>query len=162
MRYRLRTLLILLALVAVVFARIAYLKQKGEFHRREASLHIARLASMGTPRSDIERTVAYDIAQPELWQRAIRRPLDGAPFDDWELTYFHEIMAQRYEQGVYCPWRLVSVIEKPGKIKPHPAQPPYQFPSDPELEQIKRRAGELGAPQPMPLPAGYGETPNQP
>ena len=34
-------------------------------------------------------------------------------------------------------------------------------PTDSELEQIVARSAELGAPQPIPLPLGYGETPNE-
>jgi hypothetical protein len=48
-----------------------------------------------------------------------------------------------------------SKLVEHAKINAARNRPPP--PTDEELEQIKSRASDLGAPQPKPLPPGYGE-----
>lgn len=55
-----------------------------------------------------------------------------------------------------------NVPERPPSLGQIAESPPNPSPRDAELERIKQKSAELGAPQPKPLPTGYGEKPNAP
>lgn len=114
MRYRLRTLLIVLAICGVVFARIGYLKRQAGFHRREAMARLTWIANRNhTHREMFATPVRQDeVDNPEIW-RAIRAnpPMDEAGSPYYVSAYYHLIMAHRYERAIYRPWQIVSQTE---------------------------------------------------
>ena len=115
LRFSLRTLLILVTVFGCGFARIAYLKHKADFHRREASVRIARITNGTNNRYEqIARTVRKDNLNQTISWRLIRdNRRDGSWADCWASAYFHEIMADRYDRAVYRPWKTVSESELP-------------------------------------------------
>lgn len=177
MRFRLRTLLIVLAAIAALLARIGYSQRMAAYHRREASSQIEKLASV-MKRSTVLANVQLDIAEGLAWDR-IRLLRDGSFRDSWAAAYYHTIMARRYKNTVCRPWRFVSHTENanegfsqyidnllhgtkygfPLKSVPKVAQRPNPPLSDAESAKIKAESAALGAPQPVPLPPGFGELP---
>jgi len=118
MRFRLRTLLIVITVGAMLFARVGYLKQKARFHRREA-LQIA----LGI--ATVENDSVADVA------RAMRLLAEGRPAPntklgsgssavfgyglhvrsvagetafDWRRAIWHSKMAYEYDQDVFRLW----------------------------------------------------------
>src|SRR5262245_33879044 len=67
MRYRLRTLLILMAVAGAVFARVAYLKQWRDFHKRE----VAKLVESIRIAEGEDRQIADSVNEFAMAGRAI-------------------------------------------------------------------------------------------
>ena len=123
MRYRLRTLLILLTFLGVLFARIGYLKRMASFHRQLVEGRIAKTAdraathphnvSIGADRKLIEITLREEINRDPAsrWKQIREASKTGAKRDAFTDLYLHQVMADRYERAIYTPWRLVSEAE---------------------------------------------------
>jgi hypothetical protein len=119
-RYRLRTLLIVLSLLCVVIARIAYLKHKADFHQKDFNRLVPRIA-------EAERQSTWFI------EHAVRRLAHFGPYAarelvisengasesvgrdewernvaDWEKAKRHRILADRYGRATLRPWTFVS------------------------------------------------------
>jgi hypothetical protein len=118
MRYRLRTLLIVVTVLAAVLARIAYLKRQRDFHRREVNRVVTQLATFHHYGGrEIERRVSEIAAKEGPNTRGIAIYADmpweysSSEYDDmftnWHLARQHQILANRYNQAIYCPWELV-------------------------------------------------------
>jgi hypothetical protein len=115
MRYSLRTLLIVVTLTALVFARIGYLKRIAYFHQREAERIAINIAA-------VERDSIAEV------QRAIQRLADGRPApndklgsgnaavfgyglnvrairleaaNDWRRAIWHKAMANEYDRDIF-------------------------------------------------------------
>src|SRR5882724_428396 len=117
MRYRLRTLLIVVSVFAVLLARVAYLKRQRDLHRREVqrlatqltAFHnynwrelekrVGDLAAAGpiAPRSYIGADLSVEYGSVE------REDL----LTNWHLAHQHQILANRYSRAIYRPWALV-------------------------------------------------------
>lgn len=129
MRYRLRTLLIALAIAALLFARVGYLKRRAEFHRQagedfvrgiaaaawasepEIEECIGRLAA-GHSRPEIRRLrvegggrQAVTIVESRIGYGVVIRNNQMA--DDWHRAIYHRVMAEKYEQACFYPWRMM-------------------------------------------------------
>jgi hypothetical protein len=118
MRYRLRTLLILLTLLAGLFARIGYLKNRAGYHRRQVSSTISRLIThpVNVENGITEEVMNRAIRNATLDKASVWKQIRGAQAvgfkgKDEAKLFFHEIMADRYERAVYRPWRLVPEAE---------------------------------------------------
>lgn len=116
-RYRLRTLLILISVLAVVLARVAYLKRQRDFHRHEVNRLVAQLAAFQKNDSrEIEQRVS-DAAEegPSArgsWTGGYLSGQYGSPeyentLSNWHSARQHEILANRYSRAIYRPWELV-------------------------------------------------------
>jgi hypothetical protein len=132
-RYRLRTLLILMAVAGVVFARVAYLKQWRDFHRREVaklveSIRIAegedrQIADSVNDFAIAGRAIGFgnDLTQTKFgitngplvrWIKDSRTlEKDFATFEIWERAIHHQALANCYDEAMYRPWRQVSPQE---------------------------------------------------
>jgi hypothetical protein len=129
MRYRLRTLLLFLAMAALLFARVGYLKRRAEFHR-QASLNFVRgiAAAEWASEREIEESVGRLAAgHREVEVRRLR--ISSGPrqvvtilesrvgygvvirnnqmADDWHEAVFHRVMAEKYDQAVFYPWKML-------------------------------------------------------
>jgi hypothetical protein len=116
MRYRLRTLLIVIAVCGLVLARCHYLKRKAEYHRQRAShLIISYIAKVedgkGCTRESIELAMkeVIELCPDEAAEAAAQSPTG----DDWGYGAFgsaikHEMIARRYDSAVFRPWIVVS------------------------------------------------------
>jgi hypothetical protein len=110
MRYRLRTLLILIAIGGTLFARIGYLKRWVDFHRREAAIRITQIAKNCDRNSTEIAKALHDnvIEQSRDWSDVRASSKDGQGQDLNASAYYHEAMASRYERAIYRPWQSVS------------------------------------------------------
>ena len=127
MRFRLRTLLIVVTLFGVSFARVAYLKQSAIFHRQKAAVLVPRLAA-SERLTTVETQGAIEFlasGASRLWPRVVVNH-DGrtvilesnggrghvvqveANSADWKVAVAHEIIAQRFERAALRPWNLVQ------------------------------------------------------
>jgi hypothetical protein len=129
MRFRLRTLLIVIAVLAAVLARLAYLKRQRDFHRQEVNRLVTQLAAFHHyDWREIERRVR-DIAAdgPNVrgsWVGAdLPREYGRAEYEDWltnwHLARQHEILANRFSRAIYRPWAMVwdDPNSVPGKVR---------------------------------------------
>jgi hypothetical protein len=120
MRFRLRTLLIVVSILAAVLARVAYLKRQRDFHRQEVHRLVTQLAS--TPGSEGERVLARQVHELAAFGPAARGSWIGSgalpPGQDgsseyestmtaWHEAKQHELLANRYSRAIYRPWTLV-------------------------------------------------------
>jgi len=119
MRYRLRTLLIVLAVICVILARIAYVKEQRDFHRHEVQKLVSQLASI--PGSEAERVLARQVheiaasgpAARGSWIGSSGLPGEcGSPeyestITAWYMVRQHEILVSRYDHALYRPWMRV-------------------------------------------------------
>jgi hypothetical protein len=134
LRFRLRTLLILMAVAEVVFARIAYLKQWRDFHKREVAKLVESIRIAEGEDRQIADSVINDFAmagRPIGWGNDLTQtkvgitngPLvrwikdsttlekDFATFEIWRKAIHHQALANRYDEAMYRPWRQVSPQE---------------------------------------------------
>ena len=117
-RYTLRTLLIVLAILGALFARIGYLKHKAESHRQKISKLVSRIVeaqenvAKGVTSEVIEHAVSIQLSDPALWKKIREaQKQDTLRRDAWLYMSFHKIMADRYDRAVYRPWMPVSETE---------------------------------------------------
>jgi len=128
MRFRLRTLLILVAAVSVPFAWLAWLKQNANFHRRECAKLVGSVATTtGRSAEAIQMEMAVLAQCPPVvtrWVRAV--DADGTQWTifrngghtwlgkgkvnvhEFATAVYHSILAQRYTSAQFRPWILVS------------------------------------------------------
>jgi hypothetical protein len=124
MRYRLRTLLIVLAIVGVVFARIGYLKRMGDYHQQEAARLLTIIASaQGEDQKKVADSIRNLASVGKIPGRGYgsngvvvlitgkklnnHLAKDAATADVWDLCVCHQVLADRYDHAVYRPWRQV-------------------------------------------------------
>jgi len=109
MRFRLRTLMIVLAIAGLLFARIGYLKRMATFHRGEASSRITQIAkNCDLNVTEVAKTVRKNVSEQERdWGDVRQSSKDGQGSDLNASAYFHEMMAERYERAILQPWQSV-------------------------------------------------------
>jgi hypothetical protein len=129
MRYRLRTLLVVLAIAGLLFARVGYLKRRAEFHRqagedfvrgiaaaewaseREIEECIGRLAAghsgLETRRLRVEGggRQGVTVVESRIGYGIVIRNNQMA--DDWHKAIYHRVMAEKYEQACFYPWQML-------------------------------------------------------
>jgi hypothetical protein len=127
MRYRLRTLLILMTVAAVICARMAYLRQKSVMHRQAATQILTRINSMSE--ADAQNTLGrllaaglpihtIQVSSFETTVTALENNSGNGQIvevdrtEDWKRALNHEALARRYENAVYRPWRIVREAER--------------------------------------------------
>jgi hypothetical protein len=118
MQFRLRTLLILLTILGVLFARIGYLKHKAESHRQRVSKLVSRIVeakenvARGVTSEVIEHAVSVQLSDPALWKKiGEAQKQDTLRSEAFLYICFHQIMADRYDRALYRPWTPVSETE---------------------------------------------------
>jgi hypothetical protein len=134
-RYSLRNLLVVITAVAIVFARVGYLKTLARLHRNKADALIAQIGDFRQNPRDYVATLIDDDASSGKAYKFRRSPgsigsmkmtvsvrkgmpfkvvwLDETCLDAWEAAVIHKILAERYERAVYRPWTLVSEAIEP-------------------------------------------------
>jgi hypothetical protein len=112
-RYKLRTLLILMAIAAVPLARIAYLRRMADIHRQAASRFVAGNGGLNLPefRHGVGRLVAQGVPLASLNPDSMQ-VAETQPKATWQSAIYHEGMAIRYEDAVYMPWLPVWKIKR--------------------------------------------------
>jgi hypothetical protein len=122
MRYRLRTLLIVLAVASVVFARIAYLKQKRDFHAMEVAKlveairvvegddgqimeSIRQLAETDT---EVEKGTDPSRTKVGVYNGLSVRWIKESEFETWKKAIRQQAIANRFQRAMYRPWTTVS------------------------------------------------------
>jgi len=119
MRYRLRTLLIVVTLLCVVTARVTLLKRRADFHQRETARLISRIATTEREREQKIENAIHRLAQIGPAARELVISENGASatvsriewdnnLNDWQMATSHQIIANRYERAIYRPWVFVS------------------------------------------------------
>jgi hypothetical protein len=132
MRYRLRTLLIVLTAAGVLLARIAYLKQERDWHARE----VARLVGMIRIAEGEDRQIMNSILQLAEADTDIQKGTDPArtkvgvynsqgvrwiedsAFPAWKEAIRQQAIANRFERAMYRPWTIVSTKLGPVQLPP--------------------------------------------
>jgi len=101
--------MIVLAIGGLLFARFGYLKRMATFHRVEASSRITQIAkTCNLSATEVAKTVRENVnEQVRDWCDVRQSSKDGQGSDLNASAYFHEVMADRYEQAVFHPWRSV-------------------------------------------------------
>jgi hypothetical protein len=118
-RYKLRTLLILLAFFGLVFARIGYLKHMGDSHREKAARLMRTMALTdkgGQPIALSHRFDADGGVSIVLLRDGVEDPTTSLsdiawgemPAETWEKVMLHETLANRCDRAMYRPWTLVD------------------------------------------------------
>lgn len=117
MRYRLRTLLIVVTVFSLVLARVSYLKHQRDYHRREVQKLIAQLSALGNyDQREMEWQVhSAAAAGPSArgsWVGGDLPGQYGSPeyentLTAWHVASQHEILANRYSRAIYRPWAFV-------------------------------------------------------
>jgi hypothetical protein len=129
-RFKLRTLLIVLAIAGMVFARIAYLKRLGDFHHREVhrliqaitkaeggdnrianSLNDFAIAgeTIGTVSDSTRTKIGIHNSHFVRWVK------DESSVELWRSAIYHQILANRYQAAMYRPWTVVVSDQAPHK-----------------------------------------------
>ena len=118
LRYKLRTLFIVVGLLGLVCARIAYLKRMSDYHRAEGEKLMDAMAL-----TDEEgRPIRYRIHIYSHGGTGLTAYSDGAevpvPSYDrdmsypearqWQAAMSHQTTAHKYERAMYRPWMKVS------------------------------------------------------
>jgi hypothetical protein len=104
MRFRLRTLMIVLTAACVVCGWFAFLKRMAEFHRAKATAHPLILEYPG-------ELLAIYMDGPNAW-----KPIPGS-------RSYHSERARDFEHAKLRPW-LAFVHCKPGSLWGAPPKPP--------------------------------------
>jgi hypothetical protein len=132
MRYRLRTLLIVVTLASIPLARIAYLKRMAAMNRQSAEQYIEAIAGFQqNSHDDVRASVELAVSHREIPRLLISKDrsvklqfsahdggisvinLDGATMENWGKAIAHTIVADRYERAVYQPWtRVEETVEQ--------------------------------------------------
>jgi len=125
-RYKLRTLLIVMAVAGVVFARVAYLKRWRDFHKREVAKIVESIRIAEGEDRQIANSVnnfamagraigwGYDLTQTKVGITNgphVRWVKDSTMFEIWERAIHHQALANRYDEAMYRPWRQISPQE---------------------------------------------------
>jgi len=131
MRYSLRTLLILVTLVAIILARVGYLKRMAQIHKVAAERFVAHVTEYRqNPRDCVAYLINCDAARGKAvkwWGPRRGNPpskstvhmsksppkvmwLDSDSMDAWEKAVTHKVIAARYDRAVYRPWTRVSEV----------------------------------------------------
>jgi hypothetical protein len=131
MRYRLRTLLILMAFAGLVFARMGDLRKKAIAHRLAAANLIPAIATAEKERAQsVESSVQHLARSPKLktivskfHSREVIVLENGAgngmliqnnaALSNWRDAIRHSVLASEYERAVYRPWIIVSETAEP-------------------------------------------------
>jgi hypothetical protein len=127
MRFRLRTLLIFMAVLGLPFTRIGYLKRMADFHRREVA-RLGKLISLAEQEDDAlvaasikqlaegdTELVVGDSTDSGLEEVGVfdkdmtgRLVKDVAAAKSWQEAAVHQVIANRYDRACYRPWMTVS------------------------------------------------------
>src|SRR4051794_29740583 len=102
MRYRLRTLLIVMTLVCAYLAWVAYCRREAACHREQSSVLITVVAKReGRDRKWIEGAVRE-------YFNYYGEP-DNSNFEPvYRSAVNHERMARKYDRAAWFPWVLIS------------------------------------------------------
>jgi hypothetical protein len=113
MRYSVRTLLILIAVLGLLFARIAHVRRMAAFHRGEVTRRVQKLATMvsltmdsGDPKDFLPCVVDYAKYDSDYevnpWYNPWDVEEDGHPVaEEWKAAVYHQAMANLYERWIY-------------------------------------------------------------
>jgi hypothetical protein len=132
MRYRLRTLLILMAVAGLLFARIGYLKRMANSHRQAAANLIPGIATAERDSAlGVESSVRH-LASGSAMLRTILSDLplgqvivlengagngvtiqNHAALSNWRDAVRNSVLAAQYDRAVYRPWLLASDMAAP-------------------------------------------------
>jgi hypothetical protein len=122
MRYRLRTLIILITVAAIICGRIAYLRQQAAVHRQAATQSLMLIDGMtdAHARKALRRLLADGLPVQTIEVSSVGTPVTalqnhsgyGQIVDvdrtaDWQRALRHEALAMKYERAVYRPWLIV-------------------------------------------------------
>src|SRR5262245_48907678 len=127
LRYNLRTLLILTAFAAILFARIGYLQRMAHWHRQRVAEVLPLIAeSAGVNSSDAAKSV-WHLTQKSDGVKAIvfEQPFqeivvlesttgnglviqNRAALAHWDTAIHHSVLAARYDRATYRPWVWVN------------------------------------------------------
>jgi hypothetical protein len=112
MRYRLRTLLILMTVVCACLAWVGYCRRMAAFHRERSSQLISQVAKReGMTHKQVEEAMSELF---ERWPIQAVEMAQAAPTgtDRYEPVYCsaidHETIARKYDRAVWWPWILIS------------------------------------------------------
>jgi hypothetical protein len=129
MRYRLRTLLIVVTVSAMLFAWAAYMRRMAEHHRNEAAsimnaitTDIGRGFTKENVREVVDRVAAGNETKG-LNSRSFASfasPLRGSDIDAaLSAAVYHQRQANRYEKAMLRPWIILSIKEPPASTDAH-------------------------------------------
>ena len=125
MRYRLRTLLIVISLLAAVLARVAYLKRQQDFHRHEVKRLVTQLAAFHHyDWREIEQSISDAGAEGPFargsWIGGYPSGQYGSPENEYSVATWHLARQQEYTRQSLQPGHLSSVGVGLGRSKQRP------------------------------------------
>jgi hypothetical protein len=133
MRYRLRTLLIVVTLISIPLGWIAWLKRIAAFHRREADRFSTIIQAAERQDSDNAGSRVEALAANGSLTKWVVVKQDGGDIvtylrngnsmtysystavNNWGKAVYHSVMAHRCEQALYRPWILCSTCDASDK-----------------------------------------------
>jgi len=136
MRYRLRTLLIVVTVAGSFFAWAAHVRKMEQFHRTEESKNVNSIAlaekdlwpALAAPRDEHVRARVTGLVEggprKNVGFEIRRRDIPGSEdiviynsrglstrgrgeFDCWKMAVHHRIMADKYRRALFQPWILL-------------------------------------------------------
>jgi hypothetical protein len=119
MRFSLRTLLIMVSVLAVALARVGYLKQQRDFHRQEvqkllqqlAQAHKMREQDVAAQLPDIGRVGPLARGSWVTWNPSESRTPGEAEYERIitasHVAHRHNLLAARFDRAIYRPWDFV-------------------------------------------------------
>jgi hypothetical protein len=117
MRYRVRTLLIVVTLGCVIFARVAHMRQMAAFHRSEVAKLVQRFSKV--VRLDPELVLwdvkSYAKCDSDFEVNPWNNPWDLEEGDDprvrdWTAAVYHKTMASAYDRALILPVPRIKLI----------------------------------------------------
>ena len=117
MRFRLRTLLIVVTLCCIYAAWVGFLRNKAAYHRSESAKITAELAAgMGMETKDIEAIVSnvasHSRSRVDGLRFQVEVPADPG-LERHRLAVNHQILAKAYDQSIVRPWKIFDARFSP-------------------------------------------------
>lgn len=109
-QFSIRTALLGMTVIAVLLARISYLKQYAVFHEREATKWREKVAVDNKASVQQIRELSELFRQPQAFmERTGKRSKAKMPLEV-KIIHHHEDMAVAYRQAVWRPWTSVREL----------------------------------------------------
>jgi hypothetical protein len=122
MRYRLRTLFVLMGLCCVYAAWVGYVRSRAEHHRRESAAIQGNLASqLEWELREVDTLVTNIASRSRVRIDSLRFGTSGGGVFDrddeemaqWRRAANDQILAQTYDDAVLRPWKVLDARFSP-------------------------------------------------
>lgn len=132
LRFRLRTLMIVISVACAAFSLPAYMRRMANHHRDELTRLVSKISETDAlQRQNVDEAIQW-LAAGTAKRMFVYEPLSGKtiicyqgpngglgrPFfrpdsADWDRAVYHKKMAETYDASLLRPWRLLSLPDHP-------------------------------------------------